>query len=58
MHLFEKTPIEVFTLWGLSTENLKQRSEYELSYLFKLYETITEELYDMMKKNLVNFRVV
>jgi undecaprenyl diphosphate synthase len=58
IYIFENTPIEVFTLWGLSTENLKQRTEYELSYLFTLYEKITENLYEMMKKNQVNFRVV
>ena len=56
-YLFEKTPVDVFTLWGLSTENLKKRSESELSYLFTLYENVTEALYDMMRKYQVNFRV-
>jgi undecaprenyl pyrophosphate synthase len=29
----------------------------ELNYLFDLYKKITESLYDMMRKNHVNFRV-
>ena len=28
----------------------------ELNYLFDLYKRITENLYDMMRKNRVNFR--
>jgi hypothetical protein len=28
----------------------------ELNYLFDLYKKITESLYDMMRKNHVNFR--
>ncbi len=56
-YIFEKTPIEVFTLRGLSTENLKKRSESELHYLFQLYEKITEDLYEMMRIQQVNFRV-
>ena len=28
----------------------------ELNYLFGLYKRITENLYDMMRKNCVNFR--
>ena len=54
--LFE-TPIEVFTLWGLSTENLKNRSNAELSYLFELYKQVTETLYETMENYQVNFRM-
>jgi len=57
VHIFEDTSIEVFTLWWLSTENLKNRTKMELNYLFNLYKRITENLYDMMRKNHVNFRV-
>lgn len=57
IYIFENTPIEVFTLRWLSTENLKNRTKLELNYLFGLYKKITENLYDMMRKNHVNFRV-
>ncbi|MBR4633450.1 undecaprenyl diphosphate synthase family protein [bacterium] len=40
----------------MSTENLKNRTKIELNYLFDLYKRITENLYDMMRKNHVNFR--
>ena len=56
IHIFENTTIDVFTLRWLSTENLKNRTKIELSYLFDLYKKITENLYDMMHKNHVNFR--
>ena len=55
-HIFENTTIDVFTLRWLSTENLKNRTKMELNYLFDLYKRITENLYDMMHKNHVNFR--
>lgn len=56
-YLFSSTPVEVFTLRGLSTENLKERSEMELAYLFELYKKVTEALYDIMRTHQVNFRV-
>jgi undecaprenyl pyrophosphate synthase len=37
---------------------LKNRTKIELNYLFDLYKKITEGLYDMMRKNHINFRVV
>ncbi|MBR7036877.1 undecaprenyl diphosphate synthase family protein [bacterium] len=36
---------------------MKNRTKMELNYLFDLYKRITENLYDMMRKNHVNFRV-
>lgn len=57
IYIFEKTSVDVFTLWWLSTENLKNRTKIELNYLFDLYKKITEDLYDMMRENHVNFRV-
>jgi len=54
-YIFEKTPIKVFTVWWLSTENLKNRSKKELEYLFELYKMIPKELFDTMKKNRVSF---
>ena len=57
-YIFENTDIDVFTVWGLSTENLKNRTWDELNYLFGLYNRIGEDLYDVFRKNHVNFRVV
>lgn len=56
-YIFTKTPIKTFTVWGLSTENLKNRSEKELKYLFDLYKKIPGNLYNILKKNNVNFKL-
>ena len=56
-YVYTQTDIEVFTLWGLSTENLTNRSQQELDYLFDLYKQITESLYDLFHEQGVNFRV-
>lgn len=55
IHIFKNTSTDVFTLRWLSTENLKNRTKLELNYLFDLYKRITENLYDMMRENHVNF---
>ncbi len=55
-YLFEKTPIKVLTLRWLSTENLKERSQDELEHLFELFETVTEGLKDLMRKEQINLR--
>ncbi len=56
-YIFTKTPIKVFTVWWLSTENLQNRSKEELEYLFELYKKIPTDLFDMLIENKVNFRV-
>ena len=56
-YVFEQTPIKVYTVWWLSTENLKNRSKEELEYLFELYKKIPTDLFDMLEKNKVNFRI-
>lgn len=56
-HIFNNTDIDVFTVWWLSTENLTNRTQDELNYLFELYKKITEDIYDVLFKNHVNFRV-
>lgn len=56
-YVYTQTDIEVFTLWGLSTENLTNRTQEELDYLFDLYKKITESLYDLFYQQKVNFRV-
>ncbi len=43
--------IPFFTVWALSTENLKNRSEEELSYLFRLIEEIPKHLQELFDKN-------
>ena len=57
-YIYTQTEIEVFTLWGLSTENLTNRTQQELDYLFDLYKQITENLYELFRQEKVNFRVV
>ena len=57
LYIFCNTDVEVFTLWWLSTENLKNRTQAELSYLFELYKRITDDLYEAFRKHHVNFRV-
>ena len=56
-YIFSSTPIEVFTIWWLSTENLTNRSEKELEYLFELYKKIPQDLFDFLKEKKVNFKV-
>lgn len=56
-YVYSKTDIDVFTLWGLSTENLTNRSQQELEYLFDLYKQVTESLYDIFREYKINFRV-
>ncbi len=53
---FRETPVDVFTLWGLSTENLQERPKDELEYLFHIYKSITEELEDFLLEGEVNLR--
>lgn len=57
-YIFENTDVEVFTVWWLSTENLKNRTQDELNYLFGLYKKTSEDMKDVFRKNHVNFRVV
>ncbi len=57
IHIYKNTPIKVFTLRWLSTENLKNRSDEELAYLFDLYKKITENLYQVFREEKINFRV-
>lgn len=56
-YIFKDTAIDVFTVWWLSTENLKNRMKSELDYLFKLYEKITIDLCDTFRNLFVNFHV-
>lgn len=57
-YIFENTDIDVFTVWWLSTENLKNRSQDELSYLFGLYKRTAEDMNNVFHNKHVNFRIV
>lgn len=49
--------ISYITLWALSTENLKERSEKELAHLFGLFKRIVEYLADFTENN-VKFQAI
>ncbi len=57
-YLFTNTEVEVFTVWGLSTENMGNRTPEELEYLFDLYKTFNEGLFEFMQQNQINFKRV
>lgn len=45
-----KRGIDNLTFWALSTENIKERSESELSHLFGLFKRLVEYLGDLKKE--------
>jgi undecaprenyl diphosphate synthase len=47
----KKRDIPYLTVWALSTENLKNRSEKELKHLFKLFGKLTDYLDDFFKND-------
>lgn len=55
-YVFANTPIEVFTCWWLSTENLTNRSEEELEYLFNLYKKLHSDMDEFLKEHQINFK--
>jgi len=57
-YVFSHTPIKVFSLRWLSTENLLERSKQELDYLFKLFKMVTDELRSFLIEQQVSFRRV
>lgn len=57
-YVFQQTPIKVFSLRGLSTENLLERSKQELDYLFDIFVLVTDELKTLLIEQQVNFRRV
>lgn len=46
-YCFKKTSIEIATLRGASTENIKERSAKELEYLYEIYQMISKEMVDL-----------
>lgn len=51
MYALWKTPIEVLTLRWASTENIQERSQEELSYLYEIYKTITTDMGEFYDNN-------
>ncbi len=49
--------IDYLTLWALSTENLKNRSEKELSHLFSLFSKLIDYLHEFVENN-VQLRII
>ncbi|EKD44046.1 MAG: undecaprenyl pyrophosphate synthase [uncultured bacterium] len=48
----KKRGIPYLTIWGLSTENLKERGPEELSHLFSLFEKLADELEELNKEDI------
>lgn len=48
----KKRNIKYLTVWALSTENLKERSQEELKHLFSLFEKLVDYLGDLNKNNI------
>lgn len=57
-YVFEHTPIKAFTLWWLSTENLKERGKEELQFLFSLFKMVADDLRTVLIKHRVSFKRV
>lgn len=47
----QKRGIPYLTLWALSAENLKERSEEELKHLFSLFKQLVDYLSDFIENN-------
>jgi len=56
-YVFTETSIDVLTVWWLSTENLKNREQEELEYLFDIYMKIPAQLEKILEENNVKFQV-
>ena len=57
-YTFTQTDVKVFTLWGSSTENAKNRSKDELDFLMNMYKLLDDELDKALLENKINFRWV
>lgn len=51
-----ETPVEVMTLWWASTENIQERSPEELSYLYEIYQTITDDMEALYIEHGIGFK--
>ncbi len=48
----KKQNIPFLTVWALSTDNLKERSQEELDHLFSLFEKLADELKSLNEENI------
>ena len=55
-YVFDNTPVKALTFRWLSTENLKQRSQEELDYLYDFALELKKDLEKIMKKHQINFK--
>ncbi len=59
--LFKKSRemgVRYFTLWGLSTENLKKRNKQELDFLFLLFKQLIDRHLPEFEKEKVRFKSI
>lgn len=55
-YVFTTTPVKIVTWWFLSTENLKWRSQEEVSFIFHLIKMMGNDMDPFMMENKINFR--
>jgi len=55
-HIFSTTEVKVVTWRFLSTENLKNRSETEIEFIFGIYKIIGNDLDEFFGENHINFK--
>ena len=54
-YIFSNTDIDVFTGWGMSTENVKNRPTQEIEFLFGIFKQVWEILDEFMREKKINF---
>jgi undecaprenyl diphosphate synthase len=57
-YTFTQTDVQVFTLWGLSTENAQKRPKEEFDFLMNMYKLVEEDLDDFLMENKINFKAI
>ena len=57
-YTFTQTEVEIFTLWGLSTENGMKRPKEEFDFLMNMYKLVEEDLDEFMHEHQINFQVI
>lgn len=55
-YIFEHTSIEIVTSRWASTENIHQRSQKELAYLYKIYQKVTQVMKNIHNNHGIGFK--
>lgn len=55
-YLFESTPVKYATFWALSSENLHNRTQKELDYLFEIYKIALDEVDELLSSMKISLR--